>query len=724
MKKLYSAIVALCLFSISFAQNGGSLDPSFGNAGKVILSINPGADAARAVALLSNGSFITAGHTYSTITGYDFYCAKFLTDGTIDSTFGTNGIVTTDLQVGSDDRAFTIAVDETTGHFILGGYSDDGTKQWAALVKYQPNGLRDSTFGTNGFVKTDLTSTRDDIYRKIKIHALTGKIIAVGNSEYSTTTATGAVVRYNSDGSLDASFATGGINLLTGFGSYYTMLRDVHVASNGKITAVGNTTQSSGHPSFLYEGFLVRLNSNGTMDNSFGSGGEYVQTYMTYDNAMYIDPSSGYIYTGGSVIAYFGSSSANERITIKRVGPDGTYSNWAYAGQNSYHYTTITGAPCYGNAMAVSADGKFYLAGAAYATQETGSIVQKLNSDGGKDVTFGNPSTGQAIETFGNTITRAYDIVLQPDQKVVIVGHTDDDMFIARYFGETNPQLSVFSLISPNNNASGLICSDVEFDWSDALGATGYDVEIDTDQSFSSPDESFSVNTSSAPDYLTNLEVATTYYWRVRAYNSDSVGAWIGPRKFTTSLDNVNLLVPADGATNVSPVNTYFDWTNLTASTEHILQESFEMEISTSPSFSSSQLITGIGFSSSNYTAPVNLSSYTTYYWRVRSNRAINRKGPWSNTSEFTTGSPEAISENELLKQIYIAPNPATDELTINAGQFNIQKVLIYNTHGQLVKSIEQPQYNRIDISKYDKGIYLAEIITEIGSARIRWVKL
>lgn len=89
------------------AQPAGSLDPSFGNNGKVITSITAGQDHAYGIVVQSDGKIIAAGHSTSTITGKDFAMVRYNADGTLDNTFGINGVVTTDLQLGSDDVAYS-----------------------------------------------------------------------------------------------------------------------------------------------------------------------------------------------------------------------------------------------------------------------------------------------------------------------------------------------------------------------------------------------------------------------------------------------------------------------------------------------------------------------------------------------------------------------------------------------------------------------------------------
>ena len=96
-------LAASLLSTLSMFSQGGSLDTSFGTGGKVTTSINSGADIAYATVLQSDGKILVSGTTNSSISGKDFFCIRYNTDGTLDTSFGTNGIATFVLQGGSDD---------------------------------------------------------------------------------------------------------------------------------------------------------------------------------------------------------------------------------------------------------------------------------------------------------------------------------------------------------------------------------------------------------------------------------------------------------------------------------------------------------------------------------------------------------------------------------------------------------------------------------------------
>src|SRR6267142_2270139 len=134
--------------------------------------------------------------------------------GDLDPSFGSGGIVTT--AIGNiDDEVFALAI-QPDGKLVTAGYSDNGTQNVFALARYNTDGTLDSTFGTGGIVTTAI-GILDDEANSLAIQS-DGKLVAAGYSFNSTTLANHfALVRYNTDGTLDTTFGTGGI-VTTGIG--------------------------------------------------------------------------------------------------------------------------------------------------------------------------------------------------------------------------------------------------------------------------------------------------------------------------------------------------------------------------------------------------------------------------------------------------------------------------------------------------------------------------
>ena len=169
MKKIYK-LVLVFLSALSYAQDG-ALDTSFGTGGKVITSINND-ERANSLVIQGDGKIVVVGYTFSSLSGNDISCVRYNSAGSIDTTFGINGIATFDIQTGSDDKATSVDI-QSDGRIVLCGFSDDGTDRSSLIIRLNTNGTIDTSFGVAGKALTNFTTAgitiRQDEYRAVKI---------------------------------------------------------------------------------------------------------------------------------------------------------------------------------------------------------------------------------------------------------------------------------------------------------------------------------------------------------------------------------------------------------------------------------------------------------------------------------------------------------------------------------------------------------------------------
>jgi uncharacterized delta-60 repeat protein len=262
-------------FALERLNTDGTLDSTFGNGGRVVtLFMLPdpfGANAtAEAVVIQPDGKILAAGQ--GTVGGgLKFLLARYNVDGSLDGTFGADGKVAAEFRFGITDGAFALAL-QPDGRILAAGKSDlfDHT---FGLMRFLPDGSLDTDFGIEGKVTTPFGTEAF----KGEAHGIAiqrdGRIVLSGFQLFPPRmageffTADFALARYNTDGSLDTTFGSGG-KLLTDFGG--TDFGDeVVIQSDGKIVVVG--TAFDGNPGYFA---LARYNPNGTLDTSFGSGGK------------------------------------------------------------------------------------------------------------------------------------------------------------------------------------------------------------------------------------------------------------------------------------------------------------------------------------------------------------------------------------------------------------------------------------------------------------------
>ncbi|MBI2337080.1 MAG: hypothetical protein HYU97_10030 [Deltaproteobacteria bacterium] len=194
-------------FALARYSSDGSLDTTFGTGGLVTTDFSGSSDdQARQMVLQSDGKIVVGGYSDAGGSG-DFALARYSSDGSLDTTFGTGGLVTTDFSGSSLDQAGPVVL-QSDGKIVVGGYSDAGGSNDFALARYSSDGSLDTTFGTGGLVTTNFSGSSSDVAIATVLQS-DGKIV-VGGISSAGGSIDFALARYGSDGSLDTTFGTGG----------------------------------------------------------------------------------------------------------------------------------------------------------------------------------------------------------------------------------------------------------------------------------------------------------------------------------------------------------------------------------------------------------------------------------------------------------------------------------------------------------------------------------
>lgn len=275
--------------------SNGSLDSTFGTQGEVLTPVGNGLDYGYCAALQPDGKIIVAGYSANGFNG-DIALVRYNPNGTLDPSFGTGGIVAADI-AGDFDLAFSVLL-QPDGKIVTAGYSNDGTKYNFGLVRFNSDGSYDTTFGTGGKVMTSIGPSED--VASSAVLQPDGKIILAGytwNAGFTDTDM--ALARYTTNGSLDSGFGTNGI-FIGPFNTTYDYLTAVDLQPDGKIVAA---TQFDGAPNINFA--MSRFNTNGTFDTSFNSTGMLITDVggneNDYPTAIAMQP-DGKIISAGAVV--------------------------------------------------------------------------------------------------------------------------------------------------------------------------------------------------------------------------------------------------------------------------------------------------------------------------------------------------------------------------------------------------------------------------------------
>ncbi len=408
----------------------GVLDPSFGaGAGYVTTDLGTPNDGARVVAVQPwDGKIVVAANYDPKGSGpyesspANFALIRYNADGSLDTTFGTNGVVETDFYGGQDDiNAIVFTADhkiDAVGQAYYAKGKNAGEQ--IGVARYNTNGTLDTTFGSGGKV-TIAASTSYKYNANEGISAFldpAGDLVILGSwqgtkwgSIYTPPFYGGSsMVRLSTNGSLDTSFGNGGIVTTT---AGWNAFRLQPTGSTYKIDVVG--TDSNGKEA------LLQFNANGSADGTFGNKGEVVLGGGGFSNQNWIafEPDGGFVGVSSNTYNVFtitrysaaGSVVFENVVNVTALLPPGTY-------PAGFDLQTL----------AVDPSGRILLGGGVFDNSyggNTNSALLRLDSSGNLDTTFGNG--GLVVQPVGPYDGEFNSLTFQADGSIIAGGFVDVD---------------------------------------------------------------------------------------------------------------------------------------------------------------------------------------------------------------------------------------------------------------------------------------------------------
>lgn len=375
----------------------GSADTSFGSGGRVALQTSYSSVAAPVE--LANGKVLLAVGIQPALTA-DMRVMRLNADGSLDTTFGTNGYQTVSFSAGRD-TVNKLLVDAATGKITVVGTAAGSSAGMSdvAVLRLNADGTVDNSFGSNGKLTLDLTNA--DLGSSAALQA-DGKLVIAGSS--STGTAVGPdantdflAVRLNTDGTLDTSFGTAGKKVIQ-VGPGPEGVASVKVQADGKLLLSGSFRTGATSGSDL-DAAWVRLLADGSTDSSFGTAGVFkLHAGNANDRIVATElQADGKILTLAAVNS--GAQGIGAAMLVGRLNADGTVDT--SFGNNGSTFVQVMGFGDQPVSLQL-VNGKIVIFGNSYmdADFNTSNVLVRLNGDGTRDTSF-NPSPAS---TLGNTV--------------------------------------------------------------------------------------------------------------------------------------------------------------------------------------------------------------------------------------------------------------------------------------------------------------------------------
>jgi uncharacterized delta-60 repeat protein len=446
---LAALTLAGTLLVAAAAAAPGKLDPGFGSGGVVVTATAPdaGADFQNGLAIQRDGRILVGGSSdLGAAAGHQWRISRYTAKGELDSSFGTGGTVTTGMSsaAGVDEHVWNLTLDRD-GKIVAAGEAVTASGGFdVALARFNADGTVDTSFGTAGKVTTAIGpgSRRDRAHDVAVLDD--GKIVVAGFADLGP----GAgrrnfmLARYNPDGTLDGTFGGGGIvitRVAPGDNNDLVTTNGLTIDDAGRFVLSGQANMGAGAGGVNFA--LARYNPDGTLDGSFGSGGIVTTAVAPGDNfdtaaSVAIDPAGKIVAGGDAESAGFVFDWA-----LARYNPDGTLDNSFGAGGK----VTTNGGP--GNSdddleeLVIQSTGKILVGGSVAPTAitvDSDFAVARYNPDGTLDGSFGSGGIVKTNTGAGNGSDEIYEIALVSDAKLIVSGECDQattgrDVCVARY---------------------------------------------------------------------------------------------------------------------------------------------------------------------------------------------------------------------------------------------------------------------------------------------------
>jgi uncharacterized delta-60 repeat protein len=419
---MITGLLAIGLMSgANLAQaQAGSLDTTFGTGGTVTTSFAGGVAGVGAFEQ-SNGDIVgVAQVNFVNNVGTGIGLVRYTSAGELDTTFGTNGItVTTFAGIAFDPFGFAV---QTNGDVLIGGVATtkSGRNEFG-LARYTSDGVPDTTFGTNGLVITKV-GTRSDAPSALLLQP-NGQIV-MGGFEVAGGNFPGmmSLVRYNANGALDPAFGKGGHSLAS---VKFLGPETLALLSNGDYLAVGqNANGNTGiFAEFSSKGVLLSKVTSAKVVAALSSSQSGVPNVM-FQSPTIFQPNGHYVVA--TTACTFHSQCRGTRIGLTRFLETGNTDTTFTAKVESFNPPQTTSVAL---AVALEANGRIVVGG--LINDDVGGLV-RLDSTGELDTTFGT------VDSFGVCCSVTSDqtfsgLLIQTDGKIVAIGGLDGDLAVARY---------------------------------------------------------------------------------------------------------------------------------------------------------------------------------------------------------------------------------------------------------------------------------------------------
>lgn len=417
MKKIFTLALMCLLAFTGFSQDPGTFDSSFGTDGIARFTPSSSHDFLEKILIQEDGKILTTGRSRYDNSNYDIYVSRQNADGSLDATFGTNGIshyqATQAIYINAArDIAFG-----NDGLIFIAGYTYDFTNNEGFVLCIDENGYEYPYFGNNGFAISEYGG--GIVYEALDVDSY-GRPIVTG---YLNDTI--VVRRYNAVGQLDPSFGDNGTVQIGFDDALFSFGYAINVLEDNKILVAGTKVELGTN---ILNAFIMRLKANGTLDNTFGDNGCLnlnVGDLAEYALDIAIDADGNYLVAGHNEIPNNSETLPKYEAYVTRVLSNGTVDT-SFGTNGFTRFELFEGEVATNNSEAVvgAQDGQIF--GTIYSfdhdTQDSRAYVYNLNENGQLNEDFAGTGILPITLQSGDIEVRTAAAAMQEDGKLLIGG--------------------------------------------------------------------------------------------------------------------------------------------------------------------------------------------------------------------------------------------------------------------------------------------------------------
>ncbi len=336
-------------------------------------------------------------------------------DTTLDQNSGNGGRVLTSFFTTATSAANALFIDPN-GNFVLAGFAGDGgTIDNFAVTRLTSDGLVDNTFANQGRSLVDFSPVVGPNDSAAAVVVMPdGKLVVAGTSSSPFFTSTGVIARYNSDGSLDPTFGSGG---LISSSLFFSGFSDIVALPDGSILATGAVPDGFGGQSFG----ILKLTPSGLIDTTFAVRGLAVADFAGFNDTNEVP--TAIVLQGTNIVVvgtgnFFGT---DQDVLVARFTADGNLDSTFNA--TGLFATSAVAANESASDVVIDNNNKILIAGTSDVNGDQDFLLIRLTNNGTLDTTF--DTDGKKTIDFGNILNdQAFSVVVEAGNNIIVAGTT------------------------------------------------------------------------------------------------------------------------------------------------------------------------------------------------------------------------------------------------------------------------------------------------------------